>query len=105
MTVPLFVHPAASLEISSARSWYEDISTELGNDFASAIAEAIELILSNPLIYADIGDGFHRAIIRRFPYQVFYRIGGSQISVLAVQHSHADRQALLEQATRREAKQ
>jgi plasmid stabilization system protein ParE len=105
MTIPLFVHPAASLEIASARSWYDDISPALGNDFARAVAEAIEVIRHNPRIYADIGDGFHRAITKRFPYQVFYRIGDDQISILAVQHSHGDRDAVLEQASRREAQQ
>jgi toxin ParE1/3/4 len=105
MTAPLFVHPVASAEIAQARCWYDDISTALGNDFARAVAQAIELIRLNPRIYADIGDGLHRAIVRRFPYQVFYRIGSDQISILAVQHSHAHRQAVLEQAFGRNAKQ
>jgi plasmid stabilization system protein ParE len=102
MTTALFVHPAANQEADAARSWYDDISTDLGNDFAQAVAEAIDLILRNPRLFADIGDGIHRAFVRRFPYQVFYRIGTSHIRVLAVHHSHADRQAVLEQARRRD---
>ena len=105
MTTALFVHPAANQEADAARSWYDDISTDLGNDFAQAVAEAIDLILSNPRLFADIGDGIHRTFVRRFPYQVFYRIGTNQIRVLAVHHSHADRQAVLEQARRRDTKQ
>jgi plasmid stabilization system protein ParE len=98
MTTALFVHPAANREADAARSWYDDISSDLGNDFAKAVAETIDLILHNPRLFADVGDGIHRAFVRRFPYQVFYRMGTSQIGVLAVHHSHADRQAVLEQA-------
>jgi plasmid stabilization system protein ParE len=102
MTTALFVHPAASQEADAARSWYDDISTDLGNDFARAVVEAIDLILQNPRLFADIGDGIHRAFVRRFPYQVFYRFANGQIRVLAVHHSHADRQTVLEQARRRD---
>jgi len=102
MTTALFVHPAANQEADAARSWYDDISSELGNDFAQAVAETIDLILRNPRLFADIGDGIYRAFVKRFPYQVFYRIGTSQIRVLAVHHSHANRQAVLEQARRRD---
>jgi toxin ParE1/3/4 len=105
MTTALFVHPAANQEANAARSWYDDISTDLDNDFAQAVAEAIDLILRNPRLFADIGDGIHRAFVRRFPYQVFYRCVNGQIRVLAVHHSHADRQAVLEQARRRDTQQ
>jgi plasmid stabilization system protein ParE len=102
MTTALIVHPAANQEADDARSWYDDISTDLGNDFAQAVAEAIDLILRNPRIFADLGDGIHRVFVKRFPYQVFYRFATGQIRVLAVHHSHADRQAVLEQARRRD---
>jgi plasmid stabilization system protein ParE len=105
MTIALFVHPAANQEADAARCWYDDISTDLGNDFAQAVAEAIELILRDPRFFADMGDGIHRAFVRRFPYQVFYRFATEQIRVLAVHHSHADRQAVLEQARRRDTQQ
>jgi plasmid stabilization system protein ParE len=105
MTTALFVHPAANREADAARSWYDDISTDLGNDFAQAVAEAVELILRNPRLFADIGDGIHRAFVRRFPNQVFYRIATRQIRVLAVHHSHADRQTVLEQARHRDKQQ
>lgn len=101
----MFVHPAAGQEIEAARSWYDDISTALGNDFGRAVAEAIEVIRRHPLLYADIGDGLHRAIVRRFPYQVFYRISSHRITVLAVYHSHADRDTVIDQASRRQGTQ
>ena len=102
MTTALFVHPAAKREADAARSWYDDIATDLGNDFAQAVTEAIDLILRNHRLFADIGDDIHRAFVRRFPYQVFYRIGSNQIRILAVHHSHANRQAVLGQARRRD---
>jgi plasmid stabilization system protein ParE len=105
MTAPLFVHPAARQAAEVARLWYDDISTALGNDFAQAVAEAIDLIHDNPRLFADIGDGIHRELVRRFPYQVFYRIGTVQVSVLAVYHGHADRQAVLERVSTRDAQQ
>jgi plasmid stabilization system protein ParE len=105
MTVPLIVHPEAGREIEQARSWYDGISPALGNDFAQAAAEAIDLIRRHPRLYADIGDGLHRALLRRFPYQVYYRIGSGGINVLSVHHSHADPETVRDRASRRQAMQ
>jgi plasmid stabilization system protein ParE len=105
MTAPVITHPEADRDINRARAWYDDISTDLGNDFARCVLESLELIERNPLTYATIGDGLRRAFVRRFPYHVFYRTGSDRINVLAVRHSHADRRNVIDQASRREANQ
>lgn len=105
MTVRVIVHPAARQDIRRARSWYDDIATDLGDDFVQCVLESLERIAGNPRLYAAIGGGLHRAFVRRFPYHIVYRIGRDRVNVLAVCHSHADRRNVIEQADRREANQ
>jgi plasmid stabilization system protein ParE len=103
MTAPVITHPEADREINQARAWYDEISPDLGNDFARRVLDSLELIADNPRLYVEIGGGLRRAFVQRFPYHVFYRIGSARIHVLAVSHSHADRRSVIEQASRREA--
>jgi plasmid stabilization system protein ParE len=103
MTAPVITHPEADREINQARAWYDEISPDLGNDFARRVLESLELIADNPRLYAEIGDGLRRAFVRRFPYHVNYRIGSDRVTVLAVFHSHADRRNVMEQTSLREA--
>jgi hypothetical protein len=108
MAARLFVHPAALQATEDTQSWHDDLSTAPGNDFGQGVAMAIDLICEHPGLYGDIGDGLYRAIVRRFPCQVFYGIGSDRIAFLAVYHSHADRHTLVDQArrcTRRRAAQ
>ncbi len=103
MTAPLILHPEAGQEIERIRSRYDEISPALGNDFALAVTEAIDLVCQHPRLYADIGDGFRRALIRRFPYQVLYWSGSTGIAVLAVYHSHANPETVRRLAARLQA--
>jgi toxin ParE1/3/4 len=43
-------------------------------------------ISENPLIYPDVHRGVRRALVRRFPYAVFYRLRGEGVQVIAVLH-------------------
>ena len=40
-----------------------------------------------PLLYAEVIPGIRRALLPRFPYDVFYAVRGDLIQVLAVLHN------------------
>ncbi len=43
-----------------------------------------ERLSANPYLYADVRNGVRRAVVRRFPYGVFYLVAETEVRVLAV---------------------
>jgi plasmid stabilization system protein ParE len=82
---PVF-RPQADQEVQSARQWYEDQRPGLGIQFANAIDEAVERISSNPLAFPAVYGDTRRAVVRRFPYGVYFRLLADAIVVTAVIH-------------------
>ncbi len=78
--------PQADAEALEARRWYEQRRPALGEDFAAAVSEAIARIVENPLAFPRVRGEIRRAILRRFPYGVYFRISPDEIVVLAVMH-------------------
>jgi hypothetical protein len=95
MILPLILHPEVHQEINTACLWYERASRGLAGEFARCLVVTLDQIHRNPDMYAVIEAGFRRANIRRFPYQVFYRIAAGKVFVLSLSHSHSDPKATL----------
>ena len=82
---PVF-RPEAEAELLHARAWYEGERVGLGATFAAAVETAVTAILQNPLAYPRVKGDTRRALVRRFPYAVYFRPIGDEIIVLAVMH-------------------
>jgi len=82
---PVF-RPQADQEVQSARRWYEEQRPRLGIEFANAIDEVVERISSNPLAFPIVHNETRRAVVRRFPYGIYFRVSEDQIVVTAVMH-------------------
>jgi toxin ParE1/3/4 len=78
--------PEAVAEVRAALEWYEQQLPGLAAEFSAALTEIISRIVANPLQFPRLRDQTHRAIFRRFPYGVYFRLRGNAIVVLAVQH-------------------
>ncbi|MFQ5904023.1 MAG: type II toxin-antitoxin system RelE/ParE family toxin [Candidatus Binatia bacterium] len=74
---PPIVRPAASADVEDAYRWYEAQQIGLGEEFLVAVTALMESIVANP----------DRALFRRFPYGLFYRIIDDQIVVVACMHA------------------
>lgn len=70
------VRPAAAAEIEAAADWYEGKRRGLGRDFLQAVDQALDSIRSRPDAYPVVHRGTRRALLRRFPYAVYFRIPG-----------------------------
>lgn len=86
MTRRLVVLSCAAADILTAAGWYGQRRSGLSDDFSLCVEEAIERIVSNPLAYAEVGSGFRRALVRRFPYAVYFRVLEKEIKVYGVFH-------------------
>jgi plasmid stabilization system protein ParE len=87
VTPELIVRPEAEAEMGEAFDWYEKRVPGLGSDFLLNVDAAFHAILRNPYQYPMVHKNLRRALIRRFPYQVFFVLEEHRIVVLAVFHA------------------
>lgn len=82
----LVFRPEAEAELLDGRAWYEGERVGLGAIFVAAVETTITAILQDPLAYPRVRGDTRRALVRRFPYAVYFRPLGDEIIVLAVMH-------------------
>ena len=80
---PVLVRPAAAADIEDTFLWYQTQRSGLGDDFREALRFALNEIAENPQRYPVIHRGTRRALLKRFPYGVFYREFPRAIIVVA----------------------
>ena len=81
-----FIVPEAETEVQEAFAWYEQQSVGLGHEFLRAADTCVSSIQRNPLAYPTAHGQTRRALLRKFPYALFYLIDGDRIVVLACFH-------------------
>jgi len=86
VTPRLVFRPDAEAELLDARDWYEAQRVGLGAVFAAAVETTVTAILENPLAYPRVKGDTRRALVRQFPYAVYFRPTDDEIIVLAVMH-------------------
>jgi len=84
------VRRAAELDIAEAQGWYETQQTGLGAQFRSEVSRVIDRLAGAPLIYQVVHRDIRRAIVRRFPYLVWYRVAAETVIVLACTYAGRD---------------
>ena len=83
------LHPAAERELAEAVNWYEERSSGLGGKLFTAADVVMSRIGRGPKLYAvwQQNKRYRRAIIRDFPYAIFYRVYETRTVVMAVAHT------------------
>ncbi len=90
MTRPLIVRPEAETDIEESQRWYEERSPGLGAEFIRAVDACLASIERRPKLYPEYYGQARRALLRRFPYAVFYVIQPESIDVAACFHTSRD---------------
>jgi plasmid stabilization system protein ParE len=90
MKKPIVFRLEAQVEFDEAFDWYSQQLPGLGLDFLECVTDVLDLIGSMPESYQIVFEDVRRAVVRKFPYSVLYRIEADQIVVLAVFHSKRD---------------
>lgn len=86
----IIVRPAAAADIDDAAFWYDRQRPGLGTEFLEAVRNSLEAIAKNPRLYPAIHRDARRALLRRFPYGIYYRIYPDSIVVVACMHGRRD---------------
>jgi toxin ParE1/3/4 len=77
----------AQQDILEAIAWYEDSRVGLGDEFFIAIENEKHFIEQNPYHFEDKYKGVRKAITKRFPYIIYYKIENrNKVLVYAVLH-------------------
>ena len=84
----LVVQPQSDLDIQAAAVWYEDQQSGLGLRFLDELAVVFRRIADNHRQFPCVDGNIHRALIRHFPYGVYFLAEAEDINVLAVLHLH-----------------
>jgi toxin ParE1/3/4 len=90
MTPRLVVRSAAEADIAQAALWYEQRAPALGAEFLRAVDVALAEIARMPERYPAIHLACRRALLRRFPYGVYFIPTPEVICVIACLHARRD---------------
>jgi toxin ParE1/3/4 len=78
--------PEASAEVAEARAWYQVQQRGLGRRFTIAAHETLGGIEELPESYPRVRGEKRRALIRSFPYALYYQINSGDIVIIACVH-------------------
>ncbi|MGH7582322.1 MAG: type II toxin-antitoxin system RelE/ParE family toxin [Gemmatimonadales bacterium] len=90
MTPRLSLQSEAQADLIESFEWYEQRSIGLGHEFLRIVRIALAAIERAPEQFPVVVDDIRRVRMRRFPYNLFYVVLPSGISVIAVLHERRD---------------
>ena len=80
------LHPKARAELRDARNWYFERSPLSAIAFSHTIDNAISRIRNSPEAFPLAHHGTRKFVLERFPFNIFYRTGETEIVIVAVAH-------------------
>lgn len=87
MMLPVRLHLEVVNDLSQAADWYNNQCPKLGNEFLDAAYRAFDLLASRPKSFPIVHKHVRRALMRRFPYAIYFKIEHESIMVLVVIHT------------------
>jgi toxin ParE1/3/4 len=81
---------AAETDVADAVDWYEQRAPGLGADLVSEIDAVVQRIGSKPEQFPLVHKEVRRALLRRFPYAIFFRALDTHLQVIACFHTSRD---------------
>lgn len=90
MSAKLIFAPEVEVDLSEAYSWYDQQRSGLGEEFLECVDLCVKSIVDSPDSYEIVQEGYHRALVKRFPYAVFYENNEHIVTVYCVFHTSRD---------------
>jgi plasmid stabilization system protein ParE len=90
MAAKLIIAPEVERDLVEVFAWYESHRAGLGEDFLSCVDACIAAILRMPEMHAVVYKQYRRALVRRFPFAIFYEYEAGTLTVYAVFHASRD---------------
>ena len=80
----------ARRDLAETRAWYERRASGLGDDFLVVVDATLEAIRRSPEAHRAVIGSYRRALLKRFPYAVYYEFVEDEVVVYAVVHGSQD---------------
>ena len=90
MSLPVLLDPEARVEFDQGYDYYEGQRAGSGEAFADAVQVALDRIGSMPQLHRAVFGDTRRAVVRGYPYCVYYREEATRVRVLSVFHTRRD---------------
>ena len=97
----VFYAPEVAAELADAHDGYESRAGGLGEEFLRMAYAAFEELVEFPEKYEGVYGSHRRALLRRFPYSVYYVIGQDTITVYGVFHTSRDPRFITDELSNR----
>lgn len=82
MILPVVTRSLATAEIQAAYRWYEREREGLGEEFLQAVDRVVGIIAEHPEGFPVVHRDIRRAVLKRFPYSVLYRLKADHVIVV-----------------------
>src|SRR5262249_10153036 len=86
MSRTVIIRPRAEDDLVEGRRWYNRQRAGLGQEFIADIARTLQRVADQPELYSTVYRDVRRALPRRFPYAIYFRLRGEVVIVSAVIH-------------------
>jgi plasmid stabilization system protein ParE len=83
----LIICSAAEDDYTESLRWYAERSIEAANDFDTEFDRALGEITASPERFPRCDDRHRYFLMRRFPFQIIYRVPGEDVVIIAVAHT------------------
>ena len=87
--------PEADIELAEARLWYSLQHEGLDVALMERVDQTLRTIAMAPRAYPIVYRNLRRAVLRQFPFAIFYESSENEIIVFAVFHSRRDPEQLI----------
>ena len=96
----ILFRPEARAELLEAQAWYESRAPGLGLEFARSVDAAISSASRNPTAFVQIAGSCRRALLRKFPFSLVFRVRADELLVVAIFHHRRDPSKLTQRTGR-----
>ena len=87
---PLTIRAEAAADIRNAYDWYQSQQPGLGLEFFIEVEIVFDRLRQFPEVHPIVYRDTRQALLRRFPYVVYYLFEQGRVEILAVFHASRD---------------
>ena len=84
---PIALRLEARDDLVEAALWYEEQRVGLSDRFLDAVSAAMQVIAARPNSFPIVHRDVRRALVKRFPYAIYFRVESDHILVFAIVHT------------------
>lgn len=99
MTRPVLFLPEAEADLLEGQAWYDARAIGLGDRFFAAVDVVVRRIGAAPHQFPEVHGRTHRALVRHFPYAIFFRVESDGVYIVACMHTSRNPQRWRSRAT------